>query len=246
MKVLIVTVAGISSRFSQSIGEPTIKCLFHKNSIEECLLYTLLEQSKDFDKYIIVGGYRYGELKSVLENEFTRFLEKIILVENEHYEDFGSGYSLFVGLMKAIEIKADDIVFAEGDLFLDKSDYSSVCKSKKSVITVNNEHILANKAVALYQDEAEKVHYIYDTGHKSLIINEPFIAIYNSGQVWKFSDEIVVKEVFSQMNDEDWQGTNLVFVEKYFQCVEKGDIEYIAFSKWINCNTVDDFNKIGE
>lgn len=246
MKVLIVTVAGVSSRFSQSIGEPTIKCLYHKNSIKECLLYTLLQQSEDFDKYIIVGGYRYGELKFVLENSFIDFLDKIILVENDHYEDYGSGYSLFIGLKKAIDIKADEIVFAEGDLFLDKEDYSSVCKSKKNVITVNNEHILANKAVALYQDENEIVHYIYDTGHKSLIITEPFIAIYNSGQVWKFSNEVIINEVFSQMKDEDWQGTNLVFVEKYFQCVGKDDIEYIAFRKWINCNTVSDFNKIGE
>lgn len=244
MKVLIVTVAGMSSRFSNSIGKPVVKCLYHKNNIEESLLYTLLSQSRGFDKFVIVGGYKYDELCQEINAKFDEFSDKIVLVENTHYENYGSGYSLYLGMLRARELGADDIVFAEGDLFLDQETYNAVCKSEKSVISINDEAILANKAVALYIGEDNTVHYIYDTGHKALVIDEPFIAIYNSGQVWKFTDASAVGEVMDSMTEVDWQGTNLVFVEKYFQSIEKNDLEIIKFKKWINCNTIDDFNMI--
>ena len=118
--------------------------------------------------------------------------------------------------------------------------------SEKSVITCNNEPIEANKAVAYYFSLDNKVHYIYDTGHSALTISEPFLSIYNSGQIWKFSDYNKVKEVYDDMEETLWQGTNLVFIEKYFNSINHNDTEIIKFSEWINCNTVEDFRKIKE
>lgn len=244
MKTLIVTVAGMSSRFSQSIGVPTLKCIYSKKSIQESLLFRLLDQDVDFDKYIIVGGYKYNELKRIIETEFGRFQRKIELVENPYFKEYGSGYSLYCGLKKALELNSDEIVFAEGDLFVDAASYAKVCNSDKSVITVNKDPILANKTVALYFDVNDVVHYIYDTGHKALVISEPFLGIYNSGQIWKFSDMERVGSIFDAVSDIEWQGTNLVFVERYFQSLPKDEMEMVFFDKWINCNTVDDFNKI--
>lgn len=246
MKVLIITVAGMSSRFSQSVGKETIKCLYHEETMTESLLYTILSQSSLFDKFIIVGGHMYEELVKTIRQDFLDFINKIIMVENPHYVDYGSGYSLYIGLRKALEIGATDIVFAEGDLYLDGDTYSSVCTSANSVITVNHEPILANKAVALYFDISEKIHYIYDTGHKALVIKEPFLGIYNSGQVWKFGNLETVQSVFDMMKYEEWQGTNLIFVEKYFQAIPKEEIRLCFFHRWINCNTVEDFRSITE
>lgn len=246
MKVLIITVAGMSSRFSQSIGKETIKCLYYEKTITESLLYTILSQSSLFDRFIIVGGYKYDELDITVRQQFLKFINKIIIVQNSHYADYGSGYSLYIGLKKALEIGATDIVFAEGDLYLDMDTYKTVCTSENSVITINREPILANKAVAFYFDISEKIHYIYDTGHKALMIKEPFLGIYNSGQVWKFGNLSIVKKVFDMMKYEEWKGTNLVFVEKYFQIVPKEEIRLCFFQRWINCNTVEDFRSIKE
>ena len=55
MKVLIITVAGMSTRFSRSVGKPVIKCLYHNKSLKDSLLYILLERSREFDYFIIVG-----------------------------------------------------------------------------------------------------------------------------------------------------------------------------------------------
>ena len=104
MKILILTVAGMSTRFSESIGEPCLKCVFYRNNIKESLLYRMLHQNVAFDKYVIVGGYMFEQLKITLEKDFTEFQDKIILVRNERYSDFGSGYSLFLGLRAVIDL----------------------------------------------------------------------------------------------------------------------------------------------
>lgn len=33
MRILLVTVAGLSSRFSQSVGYPCLKCLYHEEKV---------------------------------------------------------------------------------------------------------------------------------------------------------------------------------------------------------------------
>ena len=246
MKVLIITVAGMSTRFSRSVGKPVIKCLYHNKSLKDSLLYILLERSREFDYFIIVGGYRYKELCETIRASFKKFSDRILLIENPYYSTYGSGYSLYLGLQKAFETGADEIVFAEGDLYFNEDDYRRVCSADKSVVTVNRNPILADKSVALYFDIAGEIRYIYDTGHNELLIKEPFFAIYNSGQVWKFSDKEIAKKVFSKIDKEEWKGTNLIFVEKYFRTIGRDKYELITLGNWVNCNTLDDFNQIQE
>lgn len=244
MKALLVTVAGMSTRFSESLGYECLKCLYYKNSMKESLLYQLLSQPVEFDRYIVVGGYKYDELSKAVETFPESWKFKISLIQNEHFKDYGSGYSLYCGLKEAIRLGCDEVVFAEGDLFLDAESFEKVCDSTHDVITSNPEAICANKAVAFYIDCAGAVHYLYDTSHKALLVPEPFKAIYNSGQVWKFSQKELVTRTFEALNEEEWKGTNLVFVERYFSSVDDHNLEVVAFKKWINCNTVEDYNQI--
>lgn len=99
MRIMIITVAGISSRFSQSIGRPCLKCLYYKTDIKESLLYRMISQNKEIDKYVIVGGFQYEELRNAIEQFFGVFWSRIVLVQNEHYEEYGSGYSLYLGFL---------------------------------------------------------------------------------------------------------------------------------------------------
>lgn len=244
MKVLIITVAGTSSRFSESIGEPCLKCIYSPSGIEGSLLYRMLHQPVGFDKYVIVGGYMYDSLKEAVERDFSEYKDKIVLVKNDKYIEYGSGYSLYKGIGAVIDTDVDEIVFAEGDLFIDTETFVKVCNSDKSVITCNNEDILANKAVAFYFDISNKVRYIYDTGHNALKIDEPFLSIFNSGQIWKFANIGHMRKVYEKMKEEDWQGTNLVFIEKYFSTLDIKEYDILKFKHWINCNTIQDFEKI--
>lgn len=158
MKILIVTVAGMSSRFSESLGRPCLKCIYYKESIKESLLYKMLHQNGDFDRYVIVGGFMFDALKVVIEKEFQDFGDKIILVENAHYSDYGSGYSLYLGLAAIQDMDYDEVMFAEGDLFVDTESFKKVCDTPNNVITCNQEAILANKAVAFYYDKNYGIH----------------------------------------------------------------------------------------
>ena len=159
-------------------------------------------------------------------------------------KQYGSGYSLYCGLKAAMEMDFDELVFAEGDLFVDTQTYVKVCEIFQNIITCNQEPILASKAVAFYHDKQNQIHYIYDTGHSEFMINVPFTSIYNSGQIWKFVNSALLQNTYISMSDEDWKGTNLVLIERYFQQLKADEYEIIQFKKWINCNTIADFRKI--
>lgn len=243
MKVLIITAAGMSNRFSESLGYSCLKCIYYENSIEESLLYKMLYQKAVFDKYIIVGGFMFEELEKTINLHFTDILSKIVLIQNEKFKEYGSGYSLYLGICEALKEKFDELVFAEGDLFVDADDFQKLCNSDDDVITCNKEVIWADKAVVFYYDLENRIHYIYDTGHKALTIEEPFLGIFNSGQIWKFKNFEILKKIVLNLNDEERQGTNLVIIQKYFSAFSKRQYEIIQFNKWINCNTIADFKE---
>jgi len=244
LRILVITVAGMSTRFSESIGQTSVKCLYYENDIKESLLYQLLHRYNAFDRYVIVGGWRFEELQQVLDREYGDLIDKIVLVNNELYEKYGSGYSLYLGLEAAIKLCPDEIVFAEGDLYVDQDSFREIADSAKPVVTVNSDPINARKSVVFYYDTQERLHYLYDTGHNLLEIREPFTEIHNSGQIWKFVCDEDFRNAFDSMRAGDWQGTNLVFVQNYFSKMSRDDYKVIRFTRWINCNTIADFRNM--
>ena len=247
MRVFLTTVAGSATRFSESIGKPTVKCIYNREDPAKTLLNHMLTQAKDYDLFVVVGGFLINELEDyIYTNLPSEFSEKVMLVNNEQYAEYGSGWSLYLGLDAALKIYGKDItevLFAEGDLFVDDESFSSVAGTKNSVITINSEAIKANKAVALYYDLENVPHYIYDTAHGQLKIDEPFTAVYNSGQIWKFTDIELLSDLVLNGDPERFTGTNLVLINEYFQKLAKNGetIDIISMKTWINCNTINDF-----
>ena len=247
MRVFLTTVAGSATRFSKSIGKPTVKCIYNREDPAKTLLNHMLTQASDYDLFVVVGGFLINELEDYINTNLpSEFSEKVMLVNNEQYSEYGSGWSLYLGLDAALKIYGKDItevLFAEGDLFVDDESFSSVAGTKNSVITINSEAIKANKAVALYYDLENVPHYIYDTAHGQLKIDEPFTAVYNSGQIWKFTDIGLLSDLVLNGDPERFTGTNLVLINEYFQKLAKNGetIDIISMKTWINCNTINDF-----
>lgn len=243
MKVLLITVAGVSSRFSASVGYPCLKCIYYTNDIYESLLYKMVHQ-KEFDLYVIVGGFQFNNLKQAINKIFGESSGKVLLIYNDKYDIYGSGYSLFLGLKALENIRYDELVFAEGDLYVDNENFIKVYNSVKNVITVNMKPVMAENSVAFYFDISLKPHYIYDTSHNVLEINEPFTCIFNSGQIWKFTYPDKIVKTYKSISGTLWQDTNLVFIQEYFENLCIDEFEIITFNQWVNCNTVMDFNSI--
>lgn len=243
MKILIITVAGQSGRFSESVGYPCLKCIYYKHDIKESLLYKLLHQPVEFDKYIVVGGFMFEELERFIHLHLTDISSKILLIRNEKYKEYGSGYSFYLGICEAIRENFDELVFAEGDLFVDTDNFCKLYEANSDVVTCNREPIYADKAAVFYYDLEDQLHYIYDTCHKALFIREPFKGIFNSGQIWKFKNCELLKEIILNLQDDERYGTNLVIIQKYFSAVSKEQYRVIQFDKWINCNTIKDFQE---
>lgn len=241
MKSLIITVAGMSSRFNKDTRADVLKCLYYEDIPENSLLSIQVHKCFELvDEIIIVGGYKYDDLEVFIRQEMKDVNRKIKLIYNEHYHDYGSGYSLLKGI-EMVSDKTDEIVFIEGDLFFDTESVKKIITSFKDVISVNDEPILSNKAVALYFDANNYPHYIYDTTHSCLEIHEPFTAIYNSGQMWKFKNPSRVKEICQFLTPEQEQGTNLEIIQKYFGCIRENLLNIIRIKEWFNCNTVSDY-----
>lgn len=247
MKSLIITVAGMATRFSESVGKPCLKCSYFKDSFEKSLINRMVRSNeREFDKIIIVGGFMFDELKKIVLNYFCDLDKKLILLYNDHFRDYGSGYSLYLGMIKAISIGSTQIVFAEGDLYFDNDSFKHICSLNKDAVSINSDPIFASKAVAFYFDKREKIHYIFDTTHGELEIREPFIEIRNSGQVWKFVNVGRLSNILNELSEDEKKGTNLIIIQKYYGMLGRREFDIISFNEWINCNTVDDFKLIDQ
>ena len=243
MKSLIITVAGMSSRFNKDTKEDVLKCLYYEDSPANSLLSLQVHKVYELvDEIIVVGGYKYEDLEHFIRAEMRDVNHKMKLVYNDHYSDYGSGYSLLKGI-EVVSETTSEITFIEGDLFFDTESIKNIITSKKDVISVNNEPILSNKAVALYFDAHNYPHYIYDTSHSCLEIHEPFTAIYNSGQMWKFMNPTRVREICHFLTPEQEQGTNLEIIQKYFGAYKSSQLDIVRTSLWYNCNTVADYRE---
>lgn len=243
MKTLIVTVAGAATRFNRDTVNDTLKCLYYREFPEYSLLYQILDKAENIDRYIIVGGYLYEQLEEFVEQNLSRFKSRIDLVYNPFYHEYGSGYSLIKGVEALLE-GTEEVLFVEGDLFFDRRSFSALMESRRDVITVNREFILSDRAVVLYLDQADGVHYLYDVNHNLLFIPEHFKAIYNSGQMWKFVSPELLSQVVSQLTEKQRQGTNLEIIQGYFGGLAPGDYEILPVELWYNCNTVADYENV--
>lgn len=242
MKSAVITTAGISSRFNEGVPETEKQLKAIYGGGEQTLLFHLVQRCMFADRVIVVGGYKFDDLKKYLSGLRPEVRDKIVLVYNKHYKTLSSGYSLYIGLMEAFKYRSDEILFVEGDLDVDRNSFDNVIKSKKSVITYNCEPIYANKAVVLYKDGNDRYRYAFNSSHGMLKIEEPFSCILNSGQIWKFIDMEKLKMASDKFFSEEKDGTNLLIIQDYFDRVTEADL--IGLKRWTNCNTRKDYEQI--
>lgn len=242
MKTAVITAAGISGRFNEGVPESEKQLKVIYGGGERTLLYNLVWKCLFADKIIVVGGYKFDDLKEYLAGLKPELRDKISLVYNSQYEALSSGYSLYLGLAEAFKYSSDEILFIEGDLDVDRESLDNVIKSDKSVLTYNFEPIYANKAVVLYKDGSGKFRYAFNSSHGMLEINEPFSCIFNSGQIWKFTDIEKLKAANDNFFTKEKNGTNLRIIQNYLDYGAEADL--IGLKRWTNCNTREDYGQI--
>ena len=246
MKAAIITAAGISGRFNEGIPEEEkiLKAIYCEGDSRETLLFHLLSGCAFADRVVVVGGYQFDALQTYYQTELKNAFPQAELVRNEHYADLASGYSLYLGIRKALAYDPDEILFAEGDLDIDDASFQKVARSEKSVLTYTDEPIYANKAVVLYQDGEGRYHYAFSSSHGLLKIDEPFSCILNSGQVWKFTDMEALRKANAEFGRREIGGTNLGIIQRYLEAVPPESLELIRLKHWVNCNTREDYRTI--
>lgn len=242
-KTAIITLAGCSTRFSQSIGKECLKALYTEKTYRDCLLSMQLEilSKNDIEKIILVGGYKYNELTKFIKKHYPN--KNIELVYNPHFKDYGSCYSLVKGI-EALPDENVEVTFIEGDLLFDENTFRKVVESEKDAVTVSPDLIKADTSVVFYVSNKHRLRYVYDKKHKTLEITEPFILVGNSGQVWKFKDSQKLKKTLERLTEKDYKDTNLIPINDYYDSVDYRNIEFVVFKKWYNCNTISDYKSM--
>lgn len=248
MKIAIITVAGVSSRFNKDIpdDEKILKCLYYEENPQNTLIYQMLKKIDYADKIVIVGGYKFSDLTDYVNEHIPQYIQdKIIFVENDHYSDLSSGYSLYLGIRQLYDFEdVSEVLFVEGDLDIDNESFLNVINSSKNILTFNREPIYSNKAVVLCQNGNDEYHYLFNSDHGLLTIDEPFKAVFNSGQIWKFQDMKLLKEANYYFKENIVEDTNLGIIQKYLDLINYKDVEILGFEHWVNCNTREDYKII--
>ncbi len=248
MKAAVITTAGISSRFNEGMDDKAkvLKGIYTDDGPSSTLLYHLIRKCRRAGKIVIVGGYKYEALSSYISNYIPlEYKEKLKLIFNEHFEDFASGYSLYLGIQEALKTEdVSEMVFVEGDLDVDDASFDKVWNCNNTVLTYNNEPIQASKAVVLYEDSASHYKYAFNTAHGLLKIEDSFTRIFNSGQLWKFRDLEKLKKANDDFSKTNMRGTNLYIIQKYLNSISTENISIIELKRWTNCNTRSDYDQI--
>ena len=128
MRAAIITVAGISSRFNEGVLEEqkTLKAIYNEHNPHDTLLVHLVEKCAFADRIIVVGGYMFDQLQSFVSVNLQKSFPQLVLVRNDHYADLASGYSLYLGITKALDLGADELLFVEGDLDIDDESFEKI------------------------------------------------------------------------------------------------------------------------
>ena len=241
MKIAVITVAGTSSRFNVNEEKKSLKAIYHKDNPLQTLLFRQCHQCQNMDKIIIVGGYMYNRLSEYINNILPKVIrEKIILLYNERYSDYTSGYSLYLGLQAIFSLEQNEnmeILFMEGDLAVDNKSLSAVIAGENDVITYNREVIDSRKSVVVYESVNGSYHYAFNDTHGFLKIDDSFVRVWNSGQIWKFTNLNYLKTASELYAEEAISGTNLEIIQRYFDMVSPNDVCVLPIDFWVNCNT---------
>ena len=79
---------------------------------------------------------------------------------------------------------------------------------------------------------------------QKLSINESFVKIGNSGQVWQFSDINKLKKIIASYGKTEFKKTNLIPIIDYYNGMNTIDVPIISFNEWFNCNTISDYQQM--
>lgn len=85
-RAALITNAGLSNRFSESLGRQVLKCIYYDKNVTDSLLGKQLNilANNDIKDIYIVGGHKFDELKQYIENNFSQY--NIHLIYNSKYD----------------------------------------------------------------------------------------------------------------------------------------------------------------
>ena len=192
----LILAAGVGSR----MGRSTHKCLTQINGKEFIKLQMeKLMNAYNIGKFFIVVGHKATEIEEALGDEFMG--APIQYVFNGHYEDYGSGYSLMLGLraMSESSFRSCDLVVTEADCLVPQEAYESLkCDSGSRCLVGPKVDIHKSVLVTVHADDPEEEEvssFCYDRTHRNVFsqLKPDHRPVGESIQTWYFNNDVLGK-----------------------------------------------------
>jgi len=224
----IILAAGMSKRL-QKLTQTIPKSLLNINGLCPMELHLKTFLQLDFDKVYIVIGYLGEKIVNKFGDKYKNL--KIEYVWNKEYEKSGSGYSLYLGLLK---VDSFPIICMDADLFYEQKIIENIYNGETESLLVSA-HECDAEAVKVYVNGNRIVKLSKEFDYNEQILGE-------SVGIFKLSkegyDELLnYMESFVKKNFKlfEWEDTlNGIFKKVYFKPI-------VVNNKWIEIDFEEDF-----
>lgn len=252
MKDIVITCAGGSVRFSNSV-----KCLAHKSIYKaknqvRCLLEWQIDtalSSKNVNNIIVVVGFLNNWIEEFIKSSYPNN-ERITIINNEKWSTTGSNLSMCLGLLACKNTKADSILCVEGDLYASNFKELIEYPSTKGFRSTTNGHstVVSNVdvlGIISKENKSFKTYFEYSRDHSvfSKIDYEKVVMLFPSGQMWEIATDKIDFDKVSKSAEMFPEKTNLEVLQLF--SINSMLIELTPFplKDWINCNTISELLK---
>lgn len=250
MKNVVITCAGGSTRFSNSVNAPVHKSIYKAKDQVRCLLEWQIDtalSSKNVNKIIVVVGFQNTQVEDFVKSTYGND-ERIVIVNNELWSTTGSNLSMCLGLLACKNTKADSILCVEGDLYASNFRDLIDTPSTTSFLSTTNGHSTIDSNVDVLgiiskTSTGFQTSFEYSTNH-SVFENINFynaVTLFPSGQMWELATEKINFDIVAKSAEIFPNKTNLEVLQ-HFSYSELPMIPFIL-TDWINCNTITELIK---
>ena len=245
MKDVVITCAGGSTRFSNSVNCPAHKSIYKADGQTKCLLEWQIDtalSSENVNKIIIVVGFQNTQVEDFIKSKYPNN-ERIITVNNEQWNTTGSNLSMCLGLLACKNTKADSILCVEGDLYASNFKVLIECPSTSDFRSTTNGHstIYSNVDVLGIISKTSsgfRTSFEYSTDHsefKSINFYNA-VTIFPSGQMWEIATKKIDFDKVTKCAEMFPSKTNLEILQHFSS--SKSPMYPFELKDWVNCNTI--------
>lgn len=250
MKDIVITCAGGSTRFSNSVNAQAHKSIYKADGQVRCLLEWQIDtalSSENVNKIIVVVGFLHTQVEEFIKSKYPNN-DRIVIVDNKQWSSTGSNLSMCLGLLACKDTKAHSILCVEGDLYASNFKELIEAKSTGSFCATTNGHSTIDSNVDVLGIVSKtsvgfQTSFEYSRNHSAFdyIYFYDVVTLFPSGQMWEIATPNIDFDKVAKSAELFPNETNLEILQHF--SFRRSPMAPFELKDWINCNTITELLK---